>query len=81
MKLTCQFRRFLAMTFRPVPNVLPFFVLVWNPRALKPLNLTAEKIGDSPIKSDMKLGTQKRTSVLRPSLRGPYNLSQNHGKW
>ena len=23
----------------------------------------------------------KRTSVLRPSFWGPYNLSQNHGKW
>jgi len=42
--------------------------------------LAAGKIGDSPIKSDMKLGP-KCTSVLSPSLKGPYNWSQNRGKW
>ena len=42
--------------------------------------LGAEKIGDSQIKSDMKLGPQTH-SVLSPSLNRPYNWSQKHGKW
>jgi len=41
-------------------------------------SVASEKIGNSPIKSDKKLGPQ---NVLRPSLKGQYDLCQNHGKW
>jgi len=55
---------------------------LWTHRhhVFRETDLVADKVGDSPIKLEMKLGTLKHFGPS-PNLKGPHNWSQNRAKW